>query len=144
MYVQSVWTRSVHVGVNHQCKVCLVLRLLGSARTAPVRGTRAKLLYRVPRPGTPDCAPHSLNSTPRAQIFVVVLPGRCHEKVVADTLQVSGDDEVEDWVLQAIQTGLMEAKMDQMQRVVVISRCTNRVFGPAQWKVGVCPPSPVH
>lgn len=58
------------------------------------------------------------------------------KKVVADTLQVSGDDEVEDWVLQAIQTGLMEAKMDQMQRVVVISRCTNRVFGPAQWKVG--------
>lgn len=56
-------------------------------------------------------------------------------KVVADTLQVSGDDEVEDWVLQAIQTGLMEAKMDQMQRVVVIRRCTNRVFGPAQWKV---------
>lgn len=48
---------------------------------------------------------------------------------------MSGDDEVEDWVLQAIQTGLMEAKMDQMQRVVVISRCTNRVFGPAQWKV---------
>ncbi|CAM9603571.1 unnamed protein product [Ectocarpus sp. 6 AP-2014] len=55
-------------------------------------------------------------------------------QVVADTLQVSGDDEVEDWVLQAIQTGLMEAKMDQMQRVVVIRRCTNRVFGPAQWK----------
>lgn len=61
-----------------------------------------------------------------------------HQKVVADTLQVSGDDEVEDWVLQAIQTGLMEAKMDQMQRVVVIRRCTNRVFGPAQWKVIVC------
>lgn len=60
-----------------------------------------------------------------------------HLKVVADTLQVSGDDEVEDWVLQAIQTGLMEAKMDQMQRVVVIRRCTNRVFGPAQWKVRV-------
>lgn len=57
--------------------------------------------------------------------------------MVADTLQVSGDDEVEDWVLQAIQTGLMEAKMDQMQRVVVISRCTNRVFGTAQWKVTV-------
>lgn len=56
-------------------------------------------------------------------------------KVAADTLQVSGDDEVEDWVLRAIQTGLMEAKMDQMQRVVVIRRCTNRVFGPLQWKV---------
>lgn len=51
---------------------------------------------------------------------------------------MSGDDEVENWVLQAIQTGLMEAKMDQMQRVVVISRCTNRVFGPAQWKVRWC------
>lgn len=56
-------------------------------------------------------------------------------QVAADTLQVAGDDEVEDWVLRAIQTGLMEAKMDQMQRVVVIRRCTNRVFGPVQWKV---------
>lgn len=64
-----------------------------------------------------------------------MVPSKTHRKVVADTLQVSGDDEVEDWVLQAIQTGLMEAKMDQMQRVVVIRRCTNRVFGPAQWKV---------
>lgn len=54
--------------------------------------------------------------------------------VVAETLQVSGDDEVEDWVLRTIQAGLMEAKMDQMQRVVVIRRCTNRVFGPVQWK----------
>ena len=56
-------------------------------------------------------------------------------QVVADTLQVKGDEEVEEWVLRAIQTGLMEAKMDQMQRVVVIRRCTNRVFGPSQWKV---------
>ncbi|CAN0170756.1 unnamed protein product [Ascophyllum nodosum] len=55
-------------------------------------------------------------------------------QVVADTLQVKGDEEVEEWVLRAIQTGLMEAKMDQMQRVVVIRRCTNRVFGPSQWK----------
>ena len=56
-------------------------------------------------------------------------------QVVAETLQVRGDEEVEEWVLRAIQTGLMEAKMDQMQRVVVIQRCTNRVFGPSQWKV---------
>ena len=27
--------------------------------------------------------------------------------------------------------------LDQMQRVVVIRRCTNRVFGPAQWKVAL-------
>lgn len=55
--------------------------------------------------------------------------------MVAETLQVQGDEEVEEWVLRAIQTGLMEAKMDQMQRVVVIRRCTNRVFGDVQWKV---------
>lgn len=48
---------------------------------------------------------------------------------------MEGDDDVEEWVLRAIQTGLMEAKMDQMQRVVVVRRCTNRVFGPVQWKV---------
>ncbi|CAM9257678.1 unnamed protein product, partial [Choristocarpus tenellus] len=55
-------------------------------------------------------------------------------QIVAETLQLEGDEEVEEWVLRCIQTGLMEAKMDQMQRVVVISRCTNRVFGPEQWK----------
>lgn len=55
---------------------------------------------------------------------------------MAETLRVEGDEEVEEWVLRAIQAGLMEAKMDQMQRVVVIRRCTNRVFGPDQWKVG--------
>lgn len=55
-------------------------------------------------------------------------------QVVAETLKVEGDEAVEEWVLRAIQTGLMEAKMDQMQRVVVIRRCTNRVFGPEQWK----------
>lgn len=61
-------------------------------------------------------------------------------QVVAETLQVKGDEEVEEWVLRAIHTGLLEAKMDQMQRVVVIRRCTNRVFGPAQWKVSTLYP----
>ncbi|CAN0434167.1 unnamed protein product, partial [Phaeothamnion confervicola] len=61
-----------------------------------------------------------------------------HEEIpysaVASTLQVD-ENEVEGWVLRCIQAGLMEAKMDQLQQVVVISRCTNRVFGADQWKV---------
>lgn len=82
----------------------------------------------------PFISPHlTFSRCPICVLFSLFL---CR-KVVADTLQVSGDDEVEDWVLQAIQTGLMEAKMDQMQRVVVIRRCTNRVFGPTQWKVTI-------
>ena len=75
-------------------------------------------------------------ASPLAVIAPTCVCGR-NLQVVADTLHVSGDDEVEDWVLRAIQAGLMEAKMDQMQRVVVIRRCTNRVFGPAQWKVAL-------
>lgn len=60
-----------------------------------------------------------------------------HLYVVADTLQVPGGDEFELWVLQVIQTGLVEANMDQIQRVVVIRRCTNPVLGSAQRKVRV-------
>ncbi|CAM9791924.1 unnamed protein product [Chrysoparadoxa australica] len=59
-----------------------------------------------------------------------------HEEVpyaaVAETLQVDLED-VEEWVLLAIGSGLMEAKMDQLRQVVVISRCVNRVFGKEQW-----------
>ncbi|CAM6087631.1 unnamed protein product [Calypogeia fissa] len=52
--------------------------------------------------------------------------------VVRDTLKIT-DDEVEFWIVRAISSKLVEAKMDQQRQVVIISRCTERVFGSAQW-----------
>nr|GFA54646.1 eukaryotic translation initiation factor 3 subunit M-like [Tanacetum cinerariifolium] len=52
--------------------------------------------------------------------------------VVRDTLQIE-DDEVETWVVKAITAKLIDCKIDQMNQVIIVSRCTNRVFGPSQW-----------
>eukprot|EP00959_Pyramimonas_sp_CCMP1952_P002231 46274-Pyramimonas_sp.AAC.1 len=52
--------------------------------------------------------------------------------LVKDTLQIN-DDEVETWVVRAISLKLLEAKIDQLREMVVFSRCTQRVFGEAQW-----------
>ncbi|KAL3690659.1 hypothetical protein R1sor_004310 [Riccia sorocarpa] len=59
--------------------------------------------------------------------------GEIPYSVVRDTLKVT-DDEVEFWIVRAIGAKLIEAKMDQMRQVVVISRCTERVFGAPQWR----------
>lgn len=53
--------------------------------------------------------------------------------VVRDTLRVP-DDEVEYWIVRGISSKLLDGKMDQMRQVVIISRCTERVFGPTQWR----------
>ena len=42
--------------------------------------------------------------------------------------------EVETWVLRAIGSGLITAKMDQVQQVVAISNCAERDFGQKQWE----------
>lgn len=59
-----------------------------------------------------------------------------HEEIpysaVASTLSV-GEDDVERWVIRAVSSGLMEAKMDQLRRVVLVERCAVRRFGPAEW-----------
>jgi len=52
--------------------------------------------------------------------------------VIADTLKIE-PEHVEDWVVRAINAGLLEAKMDQLNQVVMISRCTQRQFGKEQW-----------
>ncbi|XP_042497319.1 eukaryotic translation initiation factor 3 subunit M-like [Macadamia integrifolia] len=43
------------------------------------------------------------------------------------------DDEVEVWVVKAIAAKLLNCKMDQMNQVVIVNRCTERVFGLHQW-----------
>ncbi|XP_077211287.1 uncharacterized protein LOC143846672 [Tasmannia lanceolata] len=53
--------------------------------------------------------------------------------VIRDTLRVA-DNEVEFWVVKAITAKLLDCKMDQMNQTVVVSRCTERVFGLSQWK----------
>ncbi|KAM0955348.1 hypothetical protein EV1_023501 [Malus domestica] len=58
--------------------------------------------------------------------------GRIPYGAIRDTLQIN-DDEVELWVVKAITAKLMDCKMDQMNQVVIVSRCTERVFGEDQW-----------
>ncbi|MCO5601529.1 hypothetical protein L7F22_055651 [Adiantum nelumboides] len=53
--------------------------------------------------------------------------------LVQDTLKIPQED-VEYWIVRGISSKLLDAKMDQMRQVAVISRCTERVFGPAQWR----------
>ncbi|XVF58451.1 hypothetical protein PTKIN_Ptkin07bG0068000 [Pterospermum kingtungense] len=52
---------------------------------------------------------------------------------IKDTLRIN-DDEVELWVVKAITAKLIECKMDQMNQVVIVSRCTERIFGQHQWQ----------
>ncbi|XP_043706055.1 eukaryotic translation initiation factor 3 subunit M-like [Telopea speciosissima] len=52
--------------------------------------------------------------------------------LIKDTLRVN-DDEVELWVVKAITVKLLDCKMDQMNQVVIVNRCTERVFGLHQW-----------
>nr|XP_043634998.1 eukaryotic translation initiation factor 3 subunit M-like [Erigeron canadensis] len=52
---------------------------------------------------------------------------------VKDTLQIE-DDEVELWVVKAITAKLVDCKIDQMNQVIKVSRCTERVYGTSQWQ----------
>ncbi|XP_021297513.1 eukaryotic translation initiation factor 3 subunit M-like [Herrania umbratica] len=59
--------------------------------------------------------------------------GQIPYALVKDTLRIN-DDEVELWVVKAITAKLIDCKMDQMNQVVVVSRCTERIFGQHQWQ----------
>jgi translation initiation factor 3 subunit M len=52
--------------------------------------------------------------------------------VIATTLNVS-EDEVERWVIRVVSSGLIDAKMDQLRRVVLVERCAVRQFGIKEW-----------
>jgi hypothetical protein len=53
---------------------------------------------------------------------------------VARALQLSSEDEVESWVIAAVSSGLLAAKMDQLQRKVLVERSVVRKFDMQQWK----------
>lgn len=52
---------------------------------------------------------------------------------IAACLEVSEDEEVEEWVVEAISHGLMDASMDQLNKSIVISRCVQVSFEKEQW-----------
>ncbi|KAL2528669.1 Proteasome component (PCI) domain protein [Forsythia ovata] len=53
--------------------------------------------------------------------------------LIRDTLRIE-DNEVELWVVKAITAKLMDCKIDQMNQVVLVSRCIERRFGQHQWQ----------
>ena len=53
--------------------------------------------------------------------------------VVAETLQTPVED-VEKWVIAAVSSGLLSAKMDQLQQKVMVERSVVRKFDMEQWK----------
>jgi translation initiation factor 3 subunit M len=42
---------------------------------------------------------------------------------------------VESWVIAAVGSGLLEAKMDQLVQKVMVERCVVRQFDMNQWKI---------
>ncbi|KAI8976123.1 hypothetical protein BDB01DRAFT_804599 [Pilobolus umbonatus] len=52
---------------------------------------------------------------------------------IAKTLQIP-EEEVEMWVIDVIRAGLVEAKLDQLNKTVIVHRSIYRVFGKDQWK----------
>ncbi|KAL8124688.1 uncharacterized protein LOC141718546 [Apium graveolens] len=53
--------------------------------------------------------------------------------IIKCTLQIA-DDEVEGWVVKAITAKLLDCKIDQMNQIIIVGRCTERVFGLNQWQ----------
>ena len=68
-------------------------------------------------------------------LSLVSLAGE-HEEIpysaIASTLNIP-EDNVEQWVIRAVSSGLMEAKMDQLRKVVLVERCAVRQFGKKEW-----------
>jgi len=61
-----------------------------------------------------------------------------HEEIpyssIAQTLQLPSEKEVESWVIAAVSSGLLAAKMDQLQQKVMVERSVVRRFDMDQWK----------
>jgi translation initiation factor 3 subunit M len=61
-----------------------------------------------------------------------------HEEIpyslVAETLQAN-PGEVEKWVIAAVSSGLLSAKMDQLEQKVIVERSVVRQFDMKEWKI---------
>ncbi|KAI8799756.1 hypothetical protein BJ742DRAFT_844435 [Cladochytrium replicatum] len=58
--------------------------------------------------------------------------GEVSYDVIATELNIDEDD-VEMWVIDGIRAGLIEAKMNQLKRTILVSRATQRIFRKEQW-----------
>jgi len=64
------------------------------------------------------------------------LAAETHEipySLIISTLQIN-EDEIENWIIMGVSAKLIEAKMDQLRKVAVVSFCVQRVFTGSQWK----------
>jgi translation initiation factor 3 subunit M len=52
---------------------------------------------------------------------------------IASALEVA-EEEVEMWAIKAIQANLVDARLDQLQRCLVVNHCSSRLFSQDQWK----------
>ncbi|KAI3462871.1 hypothetical protein Pfo_019534 [Paulownia fortunei] len=59
--------------------------------------------------------------------------GQIPYSLIKETLQIE-DNEVESWVVKAITAKLLDCRIDQINQVVIVSRCTERVFGIHEWQ----------
>eukprot|EP00270_Netrium_digitus_P018431 TRINITY_DN6_c0_g1_i1.p1 TRINITY_DN6_c0_g1~~TRINITY_DN6_c0_g1_i1.p1 ORF type:complete len:439 (+),score=138.75 TRINITY_DN6_c0_g1_i1:50-1318(+) len=59
--------------------------------------------------------------------------GEVRYATVRDMLKIEEDD-VEVWVVRAIAAKLLEGRMNELRQVILVNRCSHRVFGPAQWR----------
>lgn len=61
-----------------------------------------------------------------------------HEEIpystIAKTLQLDSEDDVESWVIAAVSSKLLDAKMDQLEQKVMVERAVVRKFDIEQWK----------
>lgn len=53
---------------------------------------------------------------------------------IKETLQIE-DSEVEPWVVKAITAKLIDCRIDQINQVVIVNRCSKRVFGLHEWEL---------
>lgn len=53
---------------------------------------------------------------------------------VKATLKLESDKEVEQWVIKAHRAGLVQTKMDQLQRRIIVNRTTARVLSTTDWQ----------
>lgn len=55
-------------------------------------------------------------------------------QVISETLHLQAIAEVESWVIAAVNSGLLQAKMDQLTQKVMVERCAVRKFDMDQWR----------
>ncbi|XP_042061266.1 eukaryotic translation initiation factor 3 subunit M-like isoform X2 [Salvia splendens] len=59
--------------------------------------------------------------------------GQIAYSLIKETLQIE-DSEVEPWVVKAITAKLLDCRIDQINEVVIVNRCSKRVFGLHEWQ----------